>query len=466
MTTAVESVNRSRMQAKTTAEALQRSEQEILASKQGLGHAEASKISADRVLAETLAVIEAGRRVVGANFADEIFWEQEDAKMQMASPWIFGELQGARDALFVAAFSLHRAFIDASAKFLRHNIRAALDVMKGRALSDKQEPARRSLWASLFLVVPVMSTTFASTARLFGRLGKEQLGWLLIDEAGQAVPQSAVGALWRAKRAIVIGDPLQIKPVVTIPPKLIKAVFAEHNVEVDEWAGPEMSAQTLADRASWFGTSIQTSDGDIWVGSPLRVHRRCEEPMFSISNHVAYDGLMVYGTSPDSSPIGKILGESKWINIDGDAIGKWSETEGKMALQLLCKLFEAGIKDPDIFFITPFRIVSDRLRAMIRLQVRSRDRINNKVGTIHTFQGREADTVVLVLGAPLDVSAGARRWAGYPPNLLNVAVTRAKRRLYVIGNRKVWRHAGVFTHLAQLLPLLGEANTTEVTGEP
>jgi hypothetical protein len=54
-----------------------------------------------------------------------------------------------------------------------------------------------------------------------------------------------------------------------------------------------MSAQTLADRASWFGTDIMTDDGDIWVGSPLRVHRRCENPMFKISNHVAYNGLMV-----------------------------------------------------------------------------------------------------------------------------------------------------------------------------
>jgi len=377
----------------STAEAEQETAQLVAAIKKKVGDCVLEKQKADAVLAQLIATIEALRARIGANFADEMFWAQEDGSLQLQSPWIFEEWQRARDALFVGAFALHRAFIDAAAKLLRHNLRAALEIMKGRVLKMEQEPARRSLWASLFLIVPVISTTFASTARLFGPLGREQLGWLLIDEAGQAVPQAAVGALWRAKRAIVIGDPLQIQPVVTIPPKLIRSIFAEFSVNTEEWAAPQMSAQTLADRVSWFGTDIQTDDGDIWVGSPLRVHRRCENPMFKISNHVAYDGLMVYGTSPGISPIGKILGESLWIDVPGDSTDKWSETEGKWAIDLLRKLLNAGLEDPDIFFITPFRIVAHKLREMIRSDRSIADRLPSKawdwtrdrVGTVHTF---------------------------------------------------------------------------------
>ena len=459
MGAAHDALTKARSQLKSAAAAEQQAAQEATTAKKKVGASELEKQQADAGLAQVMATIEALRAKVGANLADEKFWAQEDGSLQLQSPWIFEEWQKARDSLFVEAFALHRAFIDAAAKPLRHNLRAALDVMKGRVLKEQQEPARRSLWASLFLVVPVISTTFASTTRLFGQLGREQLGWLLIDEAGQAVPQAAVGAIWRAKRAIVIGDPLQIQPVVTTSPKLIRSIFSAFGVNTEEWAAPEMSAQTLADRVSWFGTNILTDDGDIWVGSPLRVHRRCENPMFKISNHVAYDGMMVYGTQPDTSKIGKVLGESVWINVEGDADGKWSETEGKWALDLLRKLLDEGVEDPDIFFITPFRIVAHKLRETIRSDRSVADRlpggvgewIRNRVGTVHTFQGKEADTVVIVLGAPLDDSLGARRWAGHPPNLLNVAVTRAKRRLYVIGNREAWKSAGAFSHLAQIL---------------
>nr|WP_203227758.1 AAA domain-containing protein [Calorimonas adulescens] len=65
--------------------------------------------------------------------------------------------------------------------------------------------------------MPVVSTTFASVSTFLKYIGKEELGILVIDEAGQATPQSALGAIWRTSKAIVIGDPMQIEPIVTVP---------------------------------------------------------------------------------------------------------------------------------------------------------------------------------------------------------------------------------------------------------
>jgi hypothetical protein len=53
------------------------------------------------------------------------------------------------------------------------------------------------------------------------------------------------------------------------------------------------------------------------------------------------------------------------------------------------------------------------------------------VGTIHTYQGKESDIILLVLGGNvLNVfKEGALNWAASRPNLLNVAVTRARKRM-------------------------------------
>ena len=118
-----------------------------------------------------------------------------------------------------------------------------------------------------------------------------------------------------------------------------------------------------------------------------------------------------------------------------------------------------GVK-PDLYVITPFVIVADRLRQTIRESDVLRGWvsddewhwINERIGTVHTAQGREAEAVILVLGAPHPTQTGARGWAGGRPNLLNVAVTRAKETIYVVGNRRLWREAGLFRELDRRLP--------------
>ncbi|MGN7311070.1 AAA domain-containing protein [Alkalicoccobacillus gibsonii] len=63
------------------------------------------------------------------------------------------------------------------------------------------------------------------------------------------------------------------------------------------------------------------------------------------------------------------------------------------------------------------------------------------VGTVHTFQGKEAKIVYFVLGADSD-SSGAARWAVSDPNMMNVAATRAKEEFYIIGNKKLYGSLG------------------------
>ena len=95
--------------------------------------------------------------------------------------------------------------------------------------------------------------------------------------------------------------------------------------------------------------------------------------------------------------------------------------------------------------IGPFRDVARQLEQR-RWQHRGL-----RAGTIHTAQGKEADIVILVLGSGA-ARDGARAWAASKPNLLNVAVSRARRRLYVIGDRNAWMIHRYFDVLANRFP--------------
>ncbi|MEK8145530.1 AAA domain-containing protein [Streptomyces sp. M10(2022)] len=141
---------------------------------------------------------------------------EEDAR-ELSSPWSDPEFTRARTRLFLAAMDLHRAFIEGAADRMRKNLDAAMDVLCGDAPKTVKPEVVLAAWQSLFLALPVVSTTFASLDRMFAGLGPRSLGWMLIDEAGQATAQMPVGALWRARRGVIVGDPLQLEPVVTLP---------------------------------------------------------------------------------------------------------------------------------------------------------------------------------------------------------------------------------------------------------
>ncbi|MGR4865794.1 DEAD/DEAH box helicase [Caulobacter sp. LARHSG274] len=393
------------------------------------------------------------------------FWEGDHARIHTASPWADPELTQARDQLFAAVIALHRAFLDAAARPMKSNLGLMMDHLKGRRPPSGADVHLGDLWDSFFLLTPLVSTTFASFDRLMDGMGEGSLGWLIVDEAGQAAPQAATGALWRAQRALVIGDPLQIAPVSTVPQGLVRAIFASHGAHPDVWAAPRASAQTLADAASPLTATLGSGADRRRIGMPLLVHRRCQEPMFSISNQIAYDGLMVHATGGSGSVIRDALADiapgSCWLDVVSSA-PKWSPQEGEAVLALLDRLAEKDVRDPDIYLIAPFRDVADKLRAAVlrsgvleRLGVESGPKrwSETHIGTVHTFQGKEAEAVFLVLGASAEASRGSRDWAGQTPNILNVAVTRARKALYVVGRREAWRTAGVFATAAQALPV-------------
>ncbi|HEY5879509.1 MAG TPA: ATP-binding protein [Nakamurella sp.] len=367
---------------------------------------------------------------------------------EMNAPWLDTALDTARSELFLAALELHRDFLAATARTMLDGLRAAGEVVAGR-YPHNLEPAKvQAAWQLFFLVVPLVSTTFASASRMFGDIGREAIGWLMIDEAGQASPQYAAGAIWRARRVVAVGDPMQLQPVVTIPQKAQRDIAQTYRVSAT-WIPPRASVQTLADRVATFGTTLKQGEQDVWVSAPLRVHRRCDEPMFTMCNDIAYNGIMVNGVHRDpyvgSEPPHPPIAASHWADepatIPGTHLQPNQIERLKRAIDYLTG---RGVPESDIIAISPFRAVADRLAALAAGDGGLR------AGTIHTAQGREAPVVILVLGGDPS-SPGAKAWAASAPNLVNVAASRAQRRLYVIGDRAAWAEHNYFRQLAAAL---------------
>lgn len=380
-------------------------------------------------------------------------------RRETRAPWLDLELEEARSELFLAAMDLHHDFIANNTGIMLTALNAALEVVGGNAPKDLDPEAVRAAWQLFFLLVPLVSTTLASASRMLRGVGREGIGWLVVDEAGQAAPQCAVGAMWHAKRVIAVGDPLQLQPAVTLPERARQALAEAYGVD-QEWLAPAASVQTLVDRASDVGTSLPRDGGRMWVGIPLRVHRRCDDPMFSLCNDLAYNGLMVSQVRREASdaedPFG--LDASGRPRIRPSAWADEKATEAGTHLQsnqiarldkALAYLTRRGVAPEQIIAISPFRQVAQHLELMSH-----RTRYHGmRAGDIRAVQDDQADVVLLVLGGDPHLEEATAR-AASSLNLVNVAASRARRRLYVIGDRDAWARYPYFRKLAEALAVM------------
>jgi hypothetical protein len=404
--------------------------------------------------------------------AESMFGDDQNER-EKSAPWFDEELQHLRANCFGAALALHEAFIVENENRFRDNLGLWIDVYD-RGLSRNQfGKALQDLWETLFLVVPVISTAFASVGRMFLGTSLESIGWLFVDEAGQCTPQMAVGALWRSRRAIIVGDPLQLEPIMPLPNSILKTLADTYRID-SPWYQPNNSVQHVADLANPIGTHLnpensehptterEAADGSdlnggvgerLWVRSPLRVHRRCQSLMFRVANQIAYGGLMVYGTKPSEGAIME-LPENAWIDLASSstsAIEHWIPEHGEVAATLLAHLLNqfGNARSPGgenhVFVLSPFKSVARKFKKLVE-SLKNFDR-EEMLGTIHTFQGKESDVVILLLGCNPQRAGAIPFFAAAKPNLLNVAVTRAKHRLYVIGDRALWARASYFKTL-------------------
>jgi len=251
----------------------------------------------------------------------------------------------------------------------------------------------------------ILSTAYS----IKGTLSTEHIyDYLIVDEASQVDLATGVLAFSCAKNIIIVGDQQQLPNVLT---------FNDIRIADDIWNKHEF------DERYHFAThSMLASAAEIWSEVPsvlLREHYRCHPKIASFFNQKFYNGQLIIMTED--------RGEADVLSMYRTAPGNHARDHmNQRQIDVICKeilpvLKERGYRD--IGIITPYR---DQVAA---IQQQFGDAY--EVATVHKFQGREKDAIVLasvdnVIGEFVD-----------NPNLLNVAVSRAIKSLtIVISGRK------------------------------
>ncbi|MCC2666637.1 MAG: Superfamily and helicase and helicase subunit-like protein, partial [Gammaproteobacteria bacterium] len=256
---------------------------------------------------------------------------------------------------------------------------------------------------------------------------------VVIDEAGQCDIPSVIPLLYRAKRAVFIGDPKQFRHITLIKGPSEYAITKATGIEdvVDDWSFTRRSA---------FDRALSSTD----CASFLRQHYRCHPDIIEFSNQIFYDGKLVTQTSLNKEnnhlPIqgNSLIWHHTAGNIVKEQKSAWNPAEVSKVVEVFDKWAQQGLLiAPHLTYgiITPFRRqVEEFNKAFAKLPWFESVEDCFTIGTVHSFQGSECDILIYSPVLAENMEEHLVKFASAQSDLINVTVTRAKNLLYIIGD--------------------------------
>ncbi len=268
-------------------------------------------------------------------------------------------------------------------------------------------------------------------------LKRNMFDLILFDEASQVFIENTIPTIYRGKNVVVAGDSKQLRPTATF----MKRYMGNDSDEFDLATQAALEVESLLDLA----TSRYNSTN-------LTYHYRSRnEELINFSNHAFYDGKLQIAPN-----ISKNVGNKpiERIKVNGLWKDRHNEEEAKEVVALLKKLIKNKKNKSSIGIITfnseQENAIQDALDdeaqkdqafrdALIREQNRKENGEDTSifVKNLENVQGDERDIIIFSIGyarneygkvvahfGPLSVEGGENR--------LNVAITRAKEKIYVI----------------------------------
>ena len=304
---------------------------------------------------------------------------------------------------------------------------------------------------------------------------------VIIDEASQCDIASIMPLLYRAKRAVIIGDPYQLKHITTMSRQQDRELVEKHDVDA-LWSYCVHSLFDLANAVRHQNDLVH-----------LRDHHRSHADIIEFSNKEFYNGLLRIAT--DYAKLKFPYGSNKsvvWEDIVGETIrpqagSAYNQAEIDGVIKQLQNLVNNHYMGT-IGVVTPFKRQADLITYHLKEKhqnlygelIKNHDFI---AATAHKFQGDERDVIIFSPVVSNGSPQGTLNFLCSTPNLFNVAITRARASLIVVGNKSYCQNcdihylasftnytASLDTHVnGNVLPQFGreypDVNTTDYVSE-
>lgn len=243
---------------------------------------------------------------------------------------------------------------------------------------------------------------------------------VIIDEASSVEQSTAAATLLRGRRAVIAGDPRQLRHVSFMSDEQTRTVLADHHL-LDH---PAVASRLDVRRNSCFDVAASVAPV-----VTLDEHFRSDPHLFDFVARRLYGGQVHVATR---TPQNQSTDCIHVVRVDGARDeDRVVEAEIQWIVEEVRRHRRAGRRSVGV--LTPFRAQADAIEAAM-LRAFSADELEAldlRVGTVHAFQGNERDIVLASIGIGPDEPAGSWRFVD-DPHLFAVMATRARQDLTIV----------------------------------
>ena len=316
---------------------------------------------------------------------------------------------------------------DALADALRLNRRTLAlfkTALEARSTAEQDKIFAELDFAALLHTFPIWAVTNPHAAELLP-LQREMFDLVIVDEASQCDVASALPLLYRARRAIVCGDPKQLRHLSFLREDRQAALASQHGLSASQRSQWNYRTHSLLDVVN----GALPSQDDVVL---LDEHYRCLPQIIEFSNRSFYgQALRIMTRRPDTIGIKSV--ELRKVNGKRQKAG-YNTEEADAIIAEINKIARAEAKKApneksSIGVLSPYRDQVNYLTRTLATKLKSRVLQDHDVtvGTAHTFQGDERDVMLLSFCADPTSHRSTLTFINND-NLFNVAITRARHR--------------------------------------